>query len=228
MEEAHFWFVGRCRLVLGLVAGALVDQPGALLVDCGCGTGHTQRALRALGLRAVGVDLRPEHLLDPGTQAQADTTALPLRSGAADGVLALDVLEHIIDDRAALAELTRVLRPGGLAVFTVPAHPWLWSHRDDDDGHVRRYRRRELVAAVADAGLVVDIVSSYQAVLLPLVVASRLVGRRGKRTRDLEDRPSAPINWLLGTVNRLEVAAFERGISAPWGSSLVLTAHRPP
>ncbi len=91
---------------------------------------------------------------------RGDPTAMPFADGAFDRVIAAEVLEHIPGDQRALHEITRVLRPGGVAAVTVPS--WLpericWSLSDDyhnvPGGHVRIYTRPELEAKLRAAGL---------------------------------------------------------------------------
>jgi SAM-dependent methyltransferase len=155
---------------------------------------------------------------------RADATRLPIADNVFGAVLLLDVLEHV-DDHAALAEVHRVLRPGGVAVITVPAVPWLWSYRDEAAGHLRRYGRRQLVQAITGARLAVLAVQYYQCLLFPLVAATRLLGRRGPRLRDLEERPSRRLNSMMAWVNLTEVRLGD-AIPWPWGSSLVAVCRK--
>jgi 2-polyprenyl-6-hydroxyphenyl methylase/3-demethylubiquinone-9 3-methyltransferase len=104
--------------------GALIPpaaRPGAVLVDAGCGGGLLAPHVRRLGYRHVGVDLRRaglEQSADRGvTPVTGDVTALPLADGCADVVVAGEILEHVTDLPGAVAELCRVLRPGGLLVL---------------------------------------------------------------------------------------------------------------
>jgi SAM-dependent methyltransferase len=91
---------------------------------------------------------------------RGDALALPFPDATFDRVIAAEVLEHLPADTAAMAELARVLRPGGLAAVTVPS--WLpekicWSlstaYHTVPGGHVRIYRREELLARLTAAGL---------------------------------------------------------------------------
>ena len=153
-------------------------QPGVRVLDLGCGAGrHAFEALRrgasVLALDADEGELKPVAAMfaamreagevPPGGQARAlagDATAMPLPDASVDVVIAAEVLEHIPADQAAIAEIARVLRPGGLAAVTVPA--WLpervcWALSADyhnvPGGHVRIFTRKELTAKLARAGL---------------------------------------------------------------------------
>lgn len=96
-------------------------RPGAVLVDLACGAGLLSPHIRELGYRHVGLDitrsaleLAREHDVIP---VHADVLALPLPDGVADAVVAGEILEHVADLRQAVAEATRVLRPGGVLVL---------------------------------------------------------------------------------------------------------------
>ncbi|MET8147460.1 methyltransferase domain-containing protein [Actinoplanes sp. NPDC049668] len=109
---------------LAAARGALVPpagRAGAVLVDAGCGGGLLAPHVERLGYRHVGVDLRRsglEQSADRGVIPVAgDITALPLADGAADVVVAGEILEHVGDLPGAVSELCRVLRPGGLLVL---------------------------------------------------------------------------------------------------------------
>ncbi len=78
---------------------------------------------------------------------------MPFADGVFDGVLAFEVLEHIERDEDVVAEVARVLRPGGLAVISVPLHMAWWSAMDDACAHVRRYEPADLIEKLGSAGL---------------------------------------------------------------------------
>jgi 2-polyprenyl-6-hydroxyphenyl methylase/3-demethylubiquinone-9 3-methyltransferase len=112
--------------------GSLVppaEHPGAVLVDAGCGGGLLAPHVMRLGYRHVGVDLRRSGLEQTVARGVApvtgDVTALPLADGTADVVVAGEILEHVPDLPAAVAELCRVLRPGGLLVLDTVNDTWL-------------------------------------------------------------------------------------------------------
>lgn len=97
------------------------SHPGAVLVDAGCGGGLLAPHVRRLGYRHIGVDLRRSGLEQSAgrgvTAVGGDVTALPLADAAADVVVAGEILEHVTDLPGTVAELSRVLRPGGLVVL---------------------------------------------------------------------------------------------------------------
>jgi hypothetical protein len=136
-----------------------------------------------------------------------------------DLVTAFDVLEHIEEDYLAAAEITRVLRPGGTALIAVPADMALWSAHDEAVGHVRRYTRATLTAAIAKGGLVIEDVWSWNVLLRPLVA----LRRKSSTGSDLDD-----VNPLLnaGLTTIITAERYLPVKSLP-GVTLFLRARRP-
>ena len=158
--------------------GRLGVQRGERLLDLGCGGGrHAFQAVR-LGAHVVALDADDREvkhvrdtigaMLDAGEIArddeagavQGDALRLPFADESFDRVIASEVLEHIPHDTGAMAELARVLKPGGTMAVTVPRFGpefvnWALSHEYHDvpGGHVRIYRRSTLVGRLRGAGL---------------------------------------------------------------------------
>lgn len=229
IERWHSWFVGRRALLLKLLAR---HAPGAdhPVLDIGCGTGHMLEVLEDRGYKVVGLDLRPEglratkHSRPAASLSLAAATHLPFPDNHFGAVMLLDVLEHT-DDTAAAREAQRVLRPGGYAFVSVPALPFLWSFRDEAAGHLRRYTKGRLLQVFSEAELRVQDVRYFQCLLLPLLVASRLLGRSGPATRDLEDRSLPILNGVFTSINKIEVLLGDV-VRWPWGSSLVVVCRK--
>ncbi|MDH4102796.1 MAG: class I SAM-dependent methyltransferase [Thermoleophilia bacterium] len=167
-DVEHTWgtapeFVGprhelRETLLLDLFLKA---DPGRQVLNVGAGQGSFTRLLEGRGFEVVSSDVSRaavDVLRDSvrGEALHADMTDLPFADRRFDAVVAGEVIEHIEDDRKALSEAARVLRPGGVVALSVPAHPEWFGASDRWAGHARRYTRARLQQAVGDAGLTLE------------------------------------------------------------------------
>ena len=96
-----------------------------------------------------------------GIALPAEITDLPFSDGKFELVCAFDVIEHTEDDRRVFCEVSRVLKEGGLFIFSVPVHARLWTKFDAFVGHVRRYEPADLPALLADHGLEIERSAAY-------------------------------------------------------------------
>lgn len=227
VEDSHFWHVPRRSLFVALLQRHA--SAGASVLEIGCGTGALSRKLRGQGFAITGMDLAPSPRADDaGWLVAGDGVALPWVNDSFDVVCCFDVLEHV-DDQACLAEILRVLKPGGLLLASVPAFRRLWSARDAAAGHLRRYGRREFRNLLESAGFGVEKLFGFQCFLLPVVALSRwyqrLRGTGGDQLRH-EDRPGRVVNAVFRFVNVAEVA-IGRLLRPPVGSSLVAVVRKP-
>jgi len=243
-ESRHWWFQGSRRVLLSLLR-RYGPEPRAAgvplrLLDMGCGTGITlDRLSRSAALDSYGVDLEGAALSFCQARgltrlARASVTALPFADATFDAVTALDVVEHVEDDVRALSEAARVLRPGGVAFVTVPAHSWLWSDHDRALHHQRRYGRAQLDERLRAAGLVPERLSFYNTALFPVVALVRLAQRLRRFVRAPERVavprsdvrvPPAAANVALRELFAAEGAWLARA-DLPFGVSLVAVARR--
>jgi SAM-dependent methyltransferase len=227
LEQNHFWFEARDRL-LSRILKRTRSQQASKAIDLGCGTGRFLSTLGGFAGTTVGVEghdalASQAAARDSGAIViAADVQSVPLASGQFDLISILDVLEHV-DPLSLLREAGRLARPGARLLISVPAFAWLWSHTDEAAGHRCRYDLALLRSELEASGWTLDGHTYYQALLLPLVFASRW--RRSDRTSGIERTPPAWLNRLLGACNALEVAAFSR-FSLPFGSSLLGWAQR--
>ena len=183
LEDEHWWYRERRHLLARAITGL---APGRA-IDIGAAGGGNTRVLREHGWEAVALEYGADGAAVAHERGLAtlrgDATNLPLASDSLDLVVAFDVLEHLQDDDAAVAEVRRVLRPGGTYLIAVPADPRLWSSHDVAVDHVRRYTREGLVELLGRGGFEVGDVRSWNVLLRP-VVAMR---RRTSSGSDLED-----------------------------------------
>ena len=176
-EQVHFWYRGFRQFVRPLLKEATSGLARPRLLDCGCGTGANLPLLAGFGV-PFGFDLTwrgLEFARRSGRTgvAQASVTAIPIAGAAVDVVTSFDVLYCLPDpaERLAIAEMHRVLRPGGALVVNVAALDILHGDHSVLGGEVRRYTTRELRRKLEQAGFeVVRLTYSYAA-LFPLLLA---------------------------------------------------------
>jgi SAM-dependent methyltransferase len=233
-EEGQWWYAGQRAIASALLEPALgAEAPGPRrLLDAGCGTGFNLLTLSRLG-RATGVDLAPEAIAycrERGVRAvRASLLALPIRDAAFDAVTSFDVIYHawVTDDRAAVAEMARVLRPGGVLLVRVPALRALWGAHDVEVQSRHRYTRRELRTLLEACGLRVERATYCNSLLFPLLLARRTLDRLlGREGSDVGFLP-APLEWAFTRALLAEAALVRAGFSFPIGASAVALARRP-
>ncbi len=226
-------------------------RPGDAVLDLGCGFGrHAFEAARR-GASVVALDAGRDEVdgvlatfvamteageLAPGSAhaavVQGDALALPFADGAFDRVICSEVLEHIPDDRAAMVELARVLRPGGTMAITVPRFfPELvnWALSDEyhtvPGGHVRIYRRSVLLERLGGAGLVPYARHHAHGLHSPYWWLKCLVGTTN------EDHPAVKAyhRLLVWDIMKRPLAtrAAEAALSPVMGKSLVYYLRKP-
>lgn len=229
IDSSHWWFTGR-RAILGELLRRHAPADTRRVLEVGCGTGSNLAMLGAFGrVDAIEPDDGARAIAAARSGLAVAGGLLPdgvaIEDGAYDVIVLLDVLEHIADDRAALALLAAKLAPGGRLVITVPAAPWMWSAHDVAHHHHRRYDWPTLRARLAEAGLRTRHHTHFNTLLYPLVALARVAGRITGREGGDDALPAGPINRLLGAV-----FAFERRWAArrsvPIGVSLAVVAER--
>lgn len=238
LENEHWWFIGRRRSYFAILERFLPARRDLRIADLGCGVGGMLPELQRFG-RVVGIDADPQSVAICRARGFPDSFVgpadrIPLAAASHDLVTYFDCIEHLEDDRAALAEIVRVLKPGGTAFFSVPAYQFLFANNDRVAHHKRRYTRGDLAAKARAAGLDVVKATYVNVLLFPLILPAVLLlkvrERWFPRPDDHRTNLSAmPPPWL----NRALAAIFGgegrwlRHVSMPFGHSIVLVARKP-
>lgn len=233
IEESNFWFRARNKLIQWALRTYF---PGAkTFFEVGCGTGFVLTGIHEKfpRMRLAGSEIFADGLAVakarlPNVELyQMDARRIPFECEF-DVVGVFDVLEHVIEDENVLAQMFNAARPGGGLLVTVPQHRFLWSASDQYAMHQRRYNRAELGIKVESAGFHVERITSFNSLLLPLMIWSRM---RQKRDHDLqpwrEFEISSTLNKALESVLNVERMAIRRGICFPAGGSLLLVGRKP-
>lgn len=237
VEDRHWWFIGRRRIVLAVLNNHLDsagDQRPLRILDLGCGTGTMLSHLRQFG-EAEGVDADEQavgfcHARGEDRVQLLESPRLPFPDDSFDLLTALDVLEHIEDDRSTLREVARVLRPGGLLLATVPAYRWMWGAQDEISHHFRRYSAGELKLKIHEAGLSTTRLTHFNTILFAPIAAIRLARRvrppRGEVRSDFEMTGEGTGDRLLAEVFSSEALWLSRR-NLPFGVSMLALAGAP-
>jgi len=232
VENDHWWFRAR-RQILGAVIEAHLsagDAPPRIL-EAGCGNGGNLELLARYGT-VFAIEK------DDGARARAAKRGvatvergwlpdvIPFPRDSFDLIAALDVLEHVDDDAAALRVLSGYARAGGLILITVPAFRWLWSVHDTISHHLRRYTREQVTTLLEGAGLTVQYAGYFNFLLFPMAVASIQLGKLMPRDdyRGMHI-PPAGINRSLERIFAVESRLVPR-LRLPFGLSIVACATR--
>lgn len=233
-EDTHYWFHGLRRHAQLLLREAAHGRTWTRIVDCGAGTGRNLDWLSRLG-PAIGVELTPAGLdvarAHGRRMIRGTVTALPLADATVDLATSFDVL-YCLDDReeaAALREMWRVLRPGGLALVNVAALDILHGSHSTLTHEVRRYTRQRLRDRLERAGFRVLRLTFTNMTLFPPALAVRTIERVTGRAAEASDAdltvPPAPINHALDWMLAGE-AAFLRVANLPIGTSIMAVAEK--
>ena len=205
LDQRHWWYRARRKVLADLIRREAMPPAGANVLEIGCGTGHNLPMLGQFGkIDAVELDEEARAIAEERLGRSVMSAPLPELAGVPDRhyhlIAALDVIEHIDDDAAALATIAAKLRPGGKFVMTVPAHQWMWSAHDVVNHHKRRYSRRALRRLVEASPLRLDKIGYFNSLLFPLAAAERLSSKlRGREDADVK-LPPALLNTALETV----------------------------
>lgn len=227
IEDRHWWFVGTRDIICDVVR--LHVPIASKILDLGCGTGYTSERLSSLGYNVTSVD--NENAAIEAAQRRGlqnvhieDAAHLTYPDESFEGVVCLDVLEHIQQHEAAVQQLRRVLKKDGCAIIAVPAWPGLFGPHDQALGHFRRYTKKQLRNLLENNGLCIERLTYYNSLLSIPITAVRLFHRIFNTPPRTDVHNVGILNASLGMILRSEKFLL-RATNFPYGISLLAIAR---
>lgn len=230
VEDAMWYYRALHRHVTRALERGL--PAAAHVLDAGCGTGGLLRRLHAAqpAWRLTGLDFSPlacelARERTGGEVVQGSIATLPFADATIDAVASCDVVCQVAEPRQALLEIHRCLRPGGLAVLTLPAYQWMYSYHDRAVGNLRRFTRHEVNALLRGAGFRVTSSTYWNMLPFPLALLRRKIFPPSASASDVRLYP-APLEAAGHGLMALEHAWLGRGGRLPFGSSVLTVARK--
>ncbi len=227
--ESDFRSSSLNRLISRLVA------PGRIL-DIGCGSGGLSAILLEQGNEVVSQDISQEMVsMCQSYLARKRLPARNVRLGGVeditevaefDTVIALDVIEHIEDDRRALEIMRRCLKSTGRLVISVPALSRLYGPKDEQIGHYRRYDKPAFVALLQECGFVIESVRFWN--FIGVLPVWQSVHRRKRLSEGFRYSGRSALQQFVNRVLRGWFVYVENVVSMPIGLTLIACAKLSP
>lgn len=228
IEEKHWWFRGRRAILKSVLDYFFQSCPYTPdILEVGCGNGGNLKLLSDYGrISAVELDnAARERAIHRGLAQIKEgwlPDNLPFEDTKFDLVAALDIIEHLDDERRSIQVLRDRLKSKGYILITVPAYKQLWSRLDDVSHHKRRYTRKQIVSVVKDAGFDIIYSTYFNTLLFPFeavyLETSRLLNNNPYTALRI---PFVPINRFLEMVFSGE-SLIVPYISMPFGLSILV------
>jgi len=209
-ERSHWWI--RTRFQYIDLATSFIRKKEINLLEYGCGTGQNlwyarlQSKLKNKFKNSIGIDPELPHDFTPSWGAEDHHFSSDLNielKKTPQLILAMDVLEHIEDDREALKGWVQKIDPDGVILITVPAFQSLWSYHDEFLGHYRRYTTKQLEKVANEVGLKpLYLKYSFSYLYFPVLIIRKLLTDK-KNTSDLK-LPNIIINKIMTWLGKVE------------------------
>ncbi len=231
-ERDGWWFLGRRDMLVLLLKECPKESR---ILEIGCSSGVFLEQLRRAGFdNAHGIDISQVAIMKCISAGLhnvrvADGSASDFPNESFDVVIASDVLEHILDHHKALKEWCRILKPGGRLILFVPALHILWSRHDEENQHVRRYAKKELVNLLKEANFTIRRVGFWNFFAFVPVLASVFLEKvvaPGEGSIGRFNRVSRIINNIAYGFLKMENLYLNINLGFPFGVSLFAVAEK--
>lgn len=235
VEDTHFWYKARREIIESILRKNNLLNDTFTVLEIGTANGANIAYFKKYFATMKGSEINEEALKNAkikNPEIDIQHGWLPNNIGfnneKFDVVFLFDVLEHVEDDNAALQEIAKMLKDTGYLVMTVPAYQFLFGEFDKFSHHFRRYNKHNLTTKVINAKYKIGFCSYFNCWLFPLVLVSRLVENVIRKTvkHGITEQSNSLINNLFYKIMRSEKKVLAKGIQLPFGSSLILVAHK--
>jgi len=235
VEATHWWYLARRKIIFDWVERTMTTYKNPQILDIGCGTGFNIVYLNQLGYnKVVGLDFSPDALeycrsRQLNVLICGNAENLPISQRCYDLILVLDIIEHLKDDRRALSEIFRALKPDGTLIIFVPAFQFLWSFQDEISHHQRRYNAMELKEKILHAGFKLMKLSYVNSILFPVVWLGRVILRVFPKYFNITSESQMNPSWMNGILYRIFLTELPllRFMNFPFGVSILCVCKKP-
>ena len=231
-EWASWWYIARRNLLRELAEQALRSKHEARILDMG-GAANLEldhpSSFHIVNQHCTLTASAAHRWRGDRNLVCSSLDELAFASNGFDLVLAGDLLQSVQDDRAALREIRRVLKDGGLLCLTVPAYSFLWSEEDERRGHCRRYRASELRGKLTACGFEVQRASYFvTAPFVPLALArmAKSIVHTSSSRDGVPTRSARVARTAMTALLDLERQVLHH-INLPFGTVVVCWARKP-
>jgi SAM-dependent methyltransferase len=236
-EDTHWWYVGLHELVVDVLQRLNCNGSDTTVLDAGCGTGGLiekshSRDLEMIGLEPSGHALKQLKSRNIQNLVQADLLRTPFKTNQFQAICSQDVLcvfeHHQVE--SVMAEMVRIMRPGGYLVLNLPAYQWLISDHDRFVGNKSRFYRKAVLNQLQSLGVDIQYAGYRNVLLFPVVTVLRKIKMWIRFNRQIKasdvSLPPKSVNRILTEILRIENCLIRRGLSFPFGLSLFVVAKK--
>lgn len=228
LQGSHWWFRVKDNFLKDVAEKYFKN---GTILDFGCNYGHSVKLLNDLGYHAEGLDVSSEAInfgKSIGIKNIYLESEKTFSQNFFDAAIALDVLEHIEDDKAALSYIKSLVKPGGYIVIMVPAFMFMWGLQDVISQHYRRYTLPMLNDLVNEIGGLEVVRKTYFNffLFLPIAILRLLAKFFPQKERDSDlNINNKFLNFIFFNIFDFE-RKIMKYINFPFGVSAVIVLRK--